>query len=161
MTHGFGPITRDGALAIARLAHHGQLDKAGVPYIFHPVSVAKKAVCYLPPEMYENAEVVALLHDVVEDTPVTFEQLVAAGVTPTQNQALHALTKFPQEPKLEHAERCVKAGLLAAAVKLADVRHNLERMASLPAEDQDRLRPRYETSERLLTGAVVALGGRP
>ena len=56
------------AMEIAYKAHHGQVDKSGVPYIFHPIHLAEQMDT-------EDECIVALLHDVVEDTEMTFEQL--------------------------------------------------------------------------------------
>lgn len=64
--------TRERALQIAVQAHAGQKDKSGAAYIFHPIRVMMR--CTSP-----EAQIVGLLHDVVEDTPVTFEELAGEG----------------------------------------------------------------------------------
>ena len=69
----YTPLTK-AAMEIAYRAHHGQLDKSGVPYIFHPIHLAEQMVD-------EVTVCVALLHDVVEDTDITFEALEGEGFT--------------------------------------------------------------------------------
>ena len=66
----------DIALSIARQAHEGQLDKAGVDYIEHPIYVASQVDT-------EEEKAVALLHDVIEDSPVSAEELLQAGLPET------------------------------------------------------------------------------
>lgn len=103
------------AMGIAYAAHHGQLDKSGVPYILHPVHLA------------ENMEdeiscCAALLHDTVEDTGVTLEQLSAefpAEVT----EAVRLLTHDPDTDYFDYV-RNLKGNPVARKVKLADLAHN-------------------------------------
>ena len=76
----------DLALSIARQAHEGQLDKAGVDYIEHPIYVASQVDT-------EEEKAVALLHDVIEDGPVSAEELLQAGLPETVVTAVQVLTK--------------------------------------------------------------------
>ena len=74
------------ALSIARQAHEGQLDKAGVAYIEHPIYVASLV-------QTKEEKAVALLHDVLEESPITVEELLIAGLPETVVTAVQVLTK--------------------------------------------------------------------
>lgn len=103
------------AMTIAYDAHHGQVDKSGQPYIFHPYHLAE--------QMSDEVSVcAALLHDVVEDTEVTFEDLekeFPAEVT----DVLRLLTHEDEEDYFEYVKR-IKENPVAKAIKLADIAHN-------------------------------------
>ena len=104
------------ALRLAYAAHHGQTDKCGVPYIFHP--------CHLAEQRKDEVSCcVALLHDVVEDTDVTFEDLAAEGYPEEVLAALRLLTHHPEEPYFDYVKR-IKSNPIATKVKLADLAHN-------------------------------------
>ena len=96
------------------------MDKSGVPYVFHPFHVAE---CMKD----EDSTVVALLHDVVEDTDYTFEQLEAEGFGETIMEALRLLTHengvFTEEDYLQYVLK-LKQNPIARAVKIADLEHN-------------------------------------
>jgi len=103
------------AMRIAYVAHHGQLDKGDVPYIFHPFHLAEEMDD-------EYSTCVALLHDTVEDTDMTLEQL--AETFPKEVvDAVALLTHDESEPYLDYVAR-IKSNPLAKKVKLADLRHN-------------------------------------
>lgn len=103
------------AMKIAYAAHHGQVDKGGIPYIFHPYHLAEQMTD-------EYTTCVALLHDVVEDTNVTLEEL--AKTFPREVvEAVGIMTHKEGEPYLEYVAR-VRTNPLAKVVKLADLRHN-------------------------------------
>ncbi len=121
------------AIAIAATAHAGQVDKAGAPYILHPLRVML-AVDGL------EAQIVAVLHDVVEDTAITFDFLRQEGFSEAVLLALEALTKRPRESRLAAAERAV-VNPLARLVKIADVTDNmnLKRIAQPTEKDFKRL----------------------
>ena len=103
------------AMKIAYAAHHGQTDKGGIPYIFHPYHLAEQMED-------EYTTCIALLHDVVEDTPVTLEAL--AEIFPREViDALRLLTHDDETPYLEYVAK-IKTNPLARAVKLADLMHN-------------------------------------
>ena len=110
--------TLERAIAIAAEAHAGQLDKAGQPYILHPLRVMFRVEG--TPE-----RIVAVLHDVVEDSPVTLVDLAEEGFTREVIAALEALTKRPGESRLEAARRAA-ADPLARVVKLADNAENMD-----------------------------------
>lgn len=125
----------------ANLAHRGQMDKTGVDYILHPVAVAQSVAL-----LGEDFEVVALLHDVWEDTDHELH-----GLTPTQHDALDAITQRPKEPHDAYISRC-RLNFIARVVKIADIRHNLSevRLALLPGDTQERLRSKYNRALNLL-----------
>ena len=103
------------AMKIAYKAHHGQVDKGGIPYIFHPMHLAEQMED-------EYSTCVALLHDVVEDTDITLDDL--AKVFPREVvEAVAVMTHGENEPYLEYVERVSKHPI-AKKVKLADLRHN-------------------------------------
>ena len=104
------------ALRIAFDAHKEQTDKSGAPYIFHPFHLAG--------QMNTEEEVtVALLHDVMEDTPTTLDDLRAHGFSPCVLDALAVLTHRPGVSYADYIEQIAR-NALARSVKLADLRHN-------------------------------------
>ena len=118
------------AMQIAYRAHHGQVDKGGIPYIFHPYHLAEQMTD-------EYTTCAALLHDVVEDTDVTLEEL--ADIFPKEViDALALLTHAPGADYLEYVS-ALKDNPIAKAVKLADLTHNSDR-TRLPEGDPGALR---------------------
>ena len=106
------------AMEIAYKAHHGQVDKSGVPYIFHPIHLAEQMDT-------EDECIVALLHDVVEDTEMTFEQL-ERDFSETVIQALKLVTRDKNEDYMQYVEK-IKMNPIAKKVKLADLHHNSDK----------------------------------
>lgn len=104
------------ALKICFNAHKDQVDKAGAPYVFHPFHLAEQMDC-------EDSVCVALLHDVVEDTNVTFDDLIKEGFNENIINALKLLTHNDDTPYMEYVKR-IKENQIAAKVKLADLKHN-------------------------------------
>ena len=125
------------ALKVAVEAHYGQRDKGGRPYIFHPLRVA--AGCS------GKAQVAALLHDTVEDTSVTFEQLAGLGIDGEILAAVRLLTHDKSVPYLDYVRK-VKENPIAREVKLSDLRGNmdLKRLKSLTDEDIRRIKKYHE-----------------
>ena len=126
----------DIAYNFARKAHEGQVDKAGVPYIVHPVTVA--GMVDTPEE-----KIVALLHDVVEDTPVSIEavrNLFGDRIA----DAVSLLTHDKSVP-YENYVKLIKGNELARKVKIADLKHNMDlrRIPNPKAEDMDRVVYKY------------------
>ena len=121
------------ALSLAKKAHEGQLDKAGVDYIEHPIYVASQ-VCT------EDEKAVALLHDVIEDSSVTAEELLNAGLPETVVTAVQILSKKKGQDYQTYL-KTVKSNPLARAVKLADLKHNsdLSRLETITDKDLERL----------------------
>lgn len=103
------------AMQIAYAAHHGQLDRSGVPYVFHPYHLAEQ----MPDE---DSVCVALLHDVVEDSDWTLEQL-AQEFPPQIVEAVRLLTHEDAVPYMEYVKP-IRGNALARRVKLADLEHN-------------------------------------
>lgn len=130
---------------IAESAHHGQTDKAGVPYITHPARVAARFHDPLH-------QAVAWLHDVLEDTPVTADDLRDAGIPDDVLDAVEALTHQPEEPRADYYERIRRAGPMAVAVKLADIDDNSDpdRLARLDGATRDRLTAKYTKARQAL-----------
>ena len=113
----FTPMTRK-AMTLAYNAHHGQTDKSGVPYIFHPARVAA--------EFTSEAEAcVAWLHDVVEDTDYTIVDIRLAGFGAAICEALQMLTHKKHIPYMEYVKD-VARNPIARAVKLADLQDNMD-----------------------------------
>lgn len=104
------------ALALCFEAHKDQKDKSGLPYVFHPFHLAEQMED-------EDTTIVALLHDVIEDTEYTIEDLQKAGFTQNVISAIALMTHNPQMPYMEYV-RAIKSNPIARAVKLADLRHN-------------------------------------
>lgn len=104
------------ALKICFDAHKDQVDKTGLPYVFHSFHLAEQMDT-------EDAVCVALLHDTVEDTDISFEDLINEGFNDNIINALKLLTHNDDAPYLEYVAR-IKENPLARKVKLADLRHN-------------------------------------
>lgn len=132
------------AIAIATSAHDGQVDKSGRPYIGHPLRVMASV-------SGEHAQMAAVLHDVIEDTPVTAADLSSRGCPSAVVDAVVALSHLPNEPQAEYLRR-VAANPLAVTVKRADIADNLSpaRLARLDAATQDRLKIKYARALGLL-----------
>ena len=111
----YTPMTKQ-AMKLCFEAHKDQQDKSGLPYVFHPFHLAEQM-------QDEVTCTVALLHDVVEDTEYTFEDLTEMGYPHQVIEALRLLTHDDAEPYLEYVAR-VKQNPVAAEVKLADLQHN-------------------------------------
>lgn len=111
----------DLCLEIALKAHGGQADIDGNPVILHPLTVG---LAGKTPE----EQCAGFLHDVVEDTRYTFDDLLSMGVTAEIVDALRLLTHDDSEPYLDYVHRIAESGnKIAIAVKLNDLHHNLER----------------------------------
>lgn len=139
-------FTLDDAIQLARRAHEGQLDKSGRPYIAHPLRVMGSVAG-------EHERMTAVLHDVVEDTAVTLEDLTSAGCPAEVIAAVTAISKRPDEPREQYLAR-VKANPIALTVKRADIADNMspDRMSRLDPATQERLRGKYEAALRELAG---------
>ena len=125
------------AIYIAVTAHAGQVDKAGKPYILHPLTVAHS-------QTTEEGFVVGMLHDVVEDTTVTIEDLKKEGFSNEVIEAVELLTHKEGEDYLDYVRR-LKGNQLAKSVKLADLTHNsdLSRLPHTTDKDIARVHNKY------------------
>ncbi len=138
--------TLERALEIAAAAHAGQQDKAGQPYILHPIRVML-AVNTL------DEKITAILHDTVEDTQVTCDDLADAGFSDDIINAVLALTKVDGESRMDAAKRAVE-DTIARQVKLADVADNMDlsRIPNPTATDHARLEEYRCVRQVLLAG---------
>ncbi len=138
--------TLERAIELAAHAHAGQADKGGEPYVLHVLRVMFAVEG-------EHARMAAVLHDIVEDTPMTLDQLRAEGFPEKVVRAVQALTKLPGETRLEAAQRAAQDPI-ARIVKLADNadNQNLERLPELTDKDVARLRE-YKKVRALLLAA--------
>lgn len=137
--------TLERAIAIALEAHRGQTDKAGAPYILHPLRVMLSLNS-------TEERIVGVLHDVVEDSPWTFEALAEEGFSAAVIEALRSVTKLEGEPYEEFVLRASR-NAIGAKVKLADLRDNsdLSRIANPTEKDYERLE-KYQRAIRSLAG---------
>ena len=119
------------AMIIAFNAHLNQIDKSGVPYIYHPIHVAEQMDT-------EEECIVALLHDVVEDTDITFADL-EKEFSPSVIEALKLLTRDKTVDYMEYVEK-VKTNPIARKVKLVDLMHNSDesRLNAVTLKDEER-----------------------
>ena len=139
--------TIERAIEIAATAHAGQRDKAGQPYIFHPLRVMLRVNT-------EHEQMAAVLHDVVEDTSVTLARLEQEGFPAEVLRAIAALTKLPGETRLDAAMRAA-ADPVARVVKLADNAENMDLSRIPNPTDKDYARCReYEEVRAVLLAAT-------
>lgn len=133
------------AETLARTAHGGQVDKSGMPYAEHPARVAARV-------HGGDARAAAWLHDVVEDTHVTFDDLRARGFPEQVVAAIDAVTKRAGEPSEDYYAR-VRSNELGLQVKLADLADNTDpvRMAQLDTATRERLTAKYAKARSMLT----------
>lgn len=134
------------AMRIAYAAHHGQVDKCGIPYIFHPIALAQT----MDDEVSCCA---ALLHDVVEDTAITMEEL-EKEFPPEVIEVLRLLTHDDGEEYYAYVRR-IKTHPIARKVKLADLAHNSDQSrcvgSGIPQETLDRWQEKYDKARKILT----------
>ena len=126
------------AMKLCYEAHRDQTDKSGIPYVFHPIHVAEQMTD-------ETTTVVALLHDVIEDTDYTLDDLRAMGFGEEAIDALALLTHREHVPYLQYVSQ-IKDNRTARAVKLADLRHNSD--TSRLDELDEKAKARAETKKK-------------
>ena len=133
------------AVAVAYEAHRGMFDRGGFPYICHPLHVAEQMTT-------EDSTVAALLHDVVEDTNMTLDDLRALGFNKEVMRALTLLTHDKSVPYMAYVAK-IKTNRIAREVKLADLRHNsdISRLPGVSGVDLERLE-KYKKAIALLEG---------
>ena len=141
----YTPLTNE-AMRIAYKAHHGQLDYNGIPYIFHPIHLAEQM-------NDEYSCCVALLHDTVEDTEVTLEELKA--IFPKEVTDAVALMTHEKGTDYFDYVRAIKENPIARKVKLADLAHNSDQTrcigSDLSEERKAAWRTKYEKATKILT----------
>jgi (p)ppGpp synthase/HD superfamily hydrolase len=142
--------TLEKAIELAARAHAGQRDKNGAAYVLHPLRVMMR-------QQSEEAMIVAVLHDVVEDTDLTMKDLQQAGFTAYVLEAVRLVTHDKKDSYADFVAKCA-AHPLARAVKLADLEDNmrLDRTLLRPATLQRDLKriARYQLSFKFLTGQI-------
>lgn len=131
------------ALKLCFEAHKDQLDKSGMPYVFHPFHLAEQMTD-------EDTTVVALLHDVVEDTDYTLEDLKVMGFNEKVIEAIGLMTHAEGVPYMEYVAK-IKENPIAKAVKLADLAHNSDssRLDNITEKDIAR-REKYKNAIEFL-----------
>lgn len=147
MAQGMGPQELL-AFEVARRAHGDAVNpKTGEVYLSHPAHVAAQV-------SGDAAKAVAWLHDVVEDTNVTLDDLRAAGLSEEVVRGVDAMTHRPGEEYLAFVRRAASDSL-GRVVKEADVRHNLDlgRIPDPTERDLERVRTKYLPALRILRGA--------
>lgn len=132
------------AIEIAVQAHTGQIDKAGKPYILHPLRVMLKCET-------EKQMIVAVLHDVLEDTPVTRESLEHEGFSKEILDALQCVTKISDDEDYDAFIDRIVPNPIARAVKLRDLEDNMDlrRLPDPEAKDFKRLKKYIKAHRRL------------
>lgn len=132
------------AIAIAATVHESQRDKANAPYILHPIRMMLRG---------RNAaeQIVAILHDVVEDSDWTLEQLAAEGFSEEIVAAVDCLSHRPEESYDDFIERVI-TNPLATQVKLYDLEDNmtLTRLSAITEKDFQRLQRYHKAHQRVL-----------
>lgn len=129
--------TLERAIEIAARAHAGQVDKAGAPYILHPLRLMLSVTG-------NDERMAAVMHDVIEDTPLTADDLRREGFSEVVVDAVLALTKQKGETRMDAARR-LAPNPVARAVKLADLRDNMDLSRLKHPTEKDHARVReYE-----------------
>lgn len=131
------------ALKLCFEAHKVQVDKSGMPYVFHPFHLAEQMTD-------EATTIAALLHDVVEDTELTFDDLEKQGFGEEIISALKLLTHNDDTPYMDYVAK-IKTNKIATAVKLADLKHNSD-LSRLDTVDEKALKrkEKYEKAIKIL-----------
>ena len=132
------------AMKVCYEAHRDQVDKSGIPYVFHPFHVAEQMVT-------EATVIVALLHDVVEDTSMTLEDLQSMGFSEEVISALSLLTHQKDVPYMEYVA-AIASNPVARAVKIADLKHNMDatRLNRVDEKTEQRM-VKYRRALEMLT----------
>ena len=142
-----GQGTLERAIEIAARTHAGQTDKGGAPYILHPLRVMLRVAP-------GAQQIVAVLHDVVEDSEVTFEDLEREGFSAEVINGLRAVTKVEGE---SYEDFVARAALdpVGKAVKLADLMENsdLSRIAEPSQKDLERVEKYGRAIAYLMAGS--------
>jgi hypothetical protein len=147
-------MTLEEAISLARRFHEGAMDKAGRPYVEHPLRVMDRVSTL-------EEKLAAVMHDLLEDTALSSIDLAAAGCPARVLQAIDALTRREGEPYEEFVARAA-AHPVARAVKLADIADNSDptRLAGLPPDEAARLEAKY-AGARAIVEATEAIEPEP
>ena len=133
------------AIQIAVQAHAGAKDRGGKAYILHPINVMMRVET-------EEEKIVAVLHDVVEDTDWTFDELRKEGFSETIIEALTSVTKYSEDEDYEQFVQRSLENNIGRRVKIADLRENLDvtRIGELSEKDLRRIN-KYKRALKTLT----------
>ena len=136
------------AIKLCYEAHLGQVDKSGLPYVHHPLHLAEQM-------SDEDTTVVALLHDVVEDTRYTLEDLEAMDFGPDIIEAIRVMTHDDSVPYMDYV-REIAGNPIARQVKLADLAHNsdLTRLDHEPTEGDLARYRKYQEAKKILESTL-------
>lgn len=141
--------TVEGAILVAVQAHAGQADKQGVPYILHAVRVGASLW-----QFGEEAVIAGILHDVVEDTQLTLDDLEELGASATVIKAVESVTKTESESTLEAYEASIRRAMkdpIGLLIKASDVSDNASRVSTIADEElKARLTAKYEMAVAVL-----------
>lgn len=138
----YTPMTKK-AMKLCFEAHKNQVDKSGMPYVFHLFHLAEQMAD-------EDTTVVALLHDIIEDTDYTLNDLKNMGFSNTVCEALSYLTHDDSVPYMEYVRK-IKQCRLAATVKIADLKHNNDLTRLDCVKEKDLLRvEKYKEAIKIL-----------
>jgi (p)ppGpp synthase/HD superfamily hydrolase len=137
------------AIELAVKAHHGQKDKYGAPYIGHVMRVMSMG-------RTEEEKICGVLHDIVEDTGWTFEQLAAEGFSPAIIEALRCVTKLSEEEDYDHFVQRTLQNKLACLVKINDLTDNMDvrRIPEVTEKDIARFN-KYLKAYRTIAAALA------
>ena len=147
--------TLEHAFAISAFYHAGVKDKGGQPYFKHPLWITSEL-------LYRGSSdtelIVGILHDVIEDTPVTFDMLREWHFSEEVIEAVDALTRSPIEDRTQYINRVAK-NRIARKIKLLDLRHNmditrLKNRGNLQAKDLERIK-NYSSEYEFLSGGCI------
>ena len=135
--------TLEDAINLATKHHEGQFDKGGKPYIGHPMRVMEKM-------MLKDEKIVAVLHDIVEDTSITLQDLKDLGYNSLIVDAIDCLTKRDGESYDKFVERTI-TDTMASYVKLADLEDNMDlsRLKTVTEKDRARLKKYKKVHARI------------
>lgn len=140
-------VSIEQAIAFAATKHMGQVDKANAPYILHPLRVMMNVSTI-------QQKIVAVLHDVLEDTNTTVDELFELGCDNDIVEAILALTKLKGESRTEAAKRTLQ-NPIARVVKIADITDNMDlsRIHSPTDKDFERIKE-YQLVRDILTQSI-------
>jgi (p)ppGpp synthase/HD superfamily hydrolase len=132
------------AIKLSFEAHKDQVDKSGMPYVYHPFHLAEQM-------KDEETTIVALLHDVAEDTDITVNDIRRMGFSEEVCDALNFMTHDKDVPYMEYV-RNIKKNPIAKTVKLADLKHNSD-LTRLNEVDEKALKriEKYNEAIKILT----------
>lgn len=132
------------AIIIATKAHSGQVDKAGESYVLHPLRVMMRLKT-------EEEKIVGVLHDVIEDTDITYEDLIKDGFSENIIEAIKGVTKIEGESYMDFVRR-TKTNPISRNVKLSDLEDNMniDRILNPTAKDFERIEKYKKAKEILL-----------